>query len=300
MSPSLRPISISDGAGSHFRVEHLVGIDESGNDATGGVCVTVAVRTQRETDIALVRNLVENGLKPFQHKSSTLLRYESLDQPDRKQRVENFIRDLNSTPITWAAVVCEGSFTAAQRAAATTMAAKKAITSAIEQGIYNGVSDPLALLHDGQEDAHSSYFQQLRKQAAMDFDTSFERGICPVHLTFLRGADRTYPQSNAADYIAGYLRESLSSSRTIADLRFDNLYKLDPSWVRTAGQPVPQYKLKEFRPIREDEIKSRVLSWILGKGIPPDPNPTTHDPFRDLVERNIPDSTVQEYLLSVY
>lgn len=176
------------------------------------------------------------------------------------------------------------------------MAVKKAITSALDQGIFGGNTDPAVLLYDGNYDEHGTYGDDLRKQMAADFDPSFQSNICPVHPVFLQDADRTYPQSNAADYIAGYVRDLLVNGYSIDDFEYDNVFQLDPSWVRQAGQPAPIYQLESLRPIKENSVRSRVLCWLLGKGIPLSPNPTTHDPLEELVIQ-IDDEVVREYLL---
>lgn len=297
MPSPLRPVSIHDNTGTQIRARHLIGVDESGNEAsTDGICVSVAVRTQRSGDLDLVRSLIQSDLKPFKHKSSSLVRYEDVSLDERTNRVEDLIDSLEQTSVTWAAVACVEEVTIESQAAATSMAAKKAVTSAIGQNIFSGKSDPAALLHDGTQDQYSDYEKHLRKQISADFDNSFQYEICPVHLTFIQDADRTYPQSNAADYIAGYIRDKLDNGHTIGDLPFENIHRLDPSWIRTAGESVPFYQLAEFDPIQEDRLRSRILSWLIGKGIPQDPEPTTQDPYRDIVTQ-ITDERVREYLL---
>ncbi|WP_232820574.1 hypothetical protein [Halorussus litoreus] len=298
MSSSLRPVLIKDETGNSTRANHVVGVDESGNDAsTGGVCVTVAVRTHRRNDSVLVRALIESGLKPFKFKSSTLVRYGEVNIQERERNVASFINSLQETPITWTAIVCKGSFTQHEQATATSMAAKKAITSAIGQAVNPDKNEPATLLHDGAIDNYREYEKRLREQVAEDFGSSFRHGVCPVHLTFLQNADRTYPQSNAADYIAGYIRSKLESTETIGTIGHNNIKELDPSWVRNSGETSTVYKLAELKPIREMDTRSRALSWLMGKGIPVNPTPTTQDPFRDLVSE-IPDKTVRDYLLT--
>jgi len=177
------------------------------------------------------------------------------------------------------------------------MAAKKAVTSAIGNTVLPNENERATFLHDGKLDSHRTYEKRLREQVAEDFGASFRRGVCPVHLTFLQDADRTYPQSNAADYIAGYLRARLASGESIATLGLENVYELDSSWLRDGEESATVYQLAELQPIRENDLRSRALSWLMGKGIPADPTPTTQDPFRELVSE-IPDQTVREYLLS--
>lgn len=296
---SLRPVSITN-ANHHVRATHIVGVDESGNEVSSdGFCVVAAVRTRRENDTELVRAMVENGLEPFKHKSSTLVRHGPLSQSERQRNVCAFLESLSATPVTWTAVVCMDGYDHSDRAAAVSISTKKAITTAMGRGIFDGKSDPAVLLHDGKRDGYGAYDENLRQQLAMDFDPSFQRSICPVHPVFLQDADRTYPQSNAADYIAGYLRTRLASDVTIDDIERENVYALDSSWVREAGTPTPLYQLEPLRPIRGDEFRSRVLCWLLGRGIPPEPEPTGYDPFRERVEQ-LSDSTVRSYLLDEF
>lgn len=299
MSSPLRPVCVTN-ADHQVRANHLVGVDESGNGVSAdGLCVTVAVRTRRKNDVELVRAMIENGLQPFKYKSSSLVRHGPLDQTERQQRVRGFIEDLSATSVTWAAVVCSGEFDQQDRAAAVSVASKKAITGALDHGIFGGENDPTVLLHDGKRDGYGSYNDHLRKQLAMEFDTSFQHAICPVYLTFLQDADQTYPQSNAADYIAGYLRDELLDSMTISDLPYESVHALDPSWLQQAGTPTPVYTLESLCPVEKEEIRSRVLCWLMGRGIPLEPDPTGSDPFREQVKQ-LSNSTVRDYLLTQF
>lgn len=243
--------------------------------------------------------MVESNLEPFRHRSSTLVRHGPLDQSEREENVRAFIGKLEASPITWAAVICTAEFDQRDRAAAVSVATKKAITSAIDRDIFGGEHDPAVLLHDGKRDGYGAYNEHLQKQLASDFDPSFQRNICPVERVFLQDADRTYPQSNAADYIAGYLRYRLAGDTTIDGLERNNVYVLDPSWVRRAGTPTPLYELESFRPVRGKVLRSRILCWMKGRGISAEPEPTAYDPYRELVEQ-FSDSTVRSYLLDEF
>lgn len=299
MSSPLRPVCVTN-ADHQVRANHLIGVDESGNEvSTDGLCVTVAVRTQRENDVELVRAMIENGLEPFRYKSSSSVRHGPLDRTERQQRVQEFIESLSTTPVTWTAIICTGGFDQEDRAAAVSVATKKAITDALDRGIFGGKNDPAVLLHDGKRDGYSSYSEHLRKQLAIEFDTSFQQGICPVYLSFLQDADQTYPQSNAADYIAGYLRDALVDDMAVGDFEYESVYTLDPSWPQQAGTPVPVYQLESLRPVEEQETRSRILCWLLGRGIPQEPNPTGYDPFPEQVKQ-LADSTVRDYLLNEF
>ncbi|WP_135823432.1 hypothetical protein [Halorussus ruber] len=243
--------------------------------------------------------MVENGLEPFRYKSSTIVRHGPVSPVERRQRVCSFLEDLATTSITWAAIVCTDGLDHSKRAASVSVSVKKAITTAIDHGIFSGENDPAVLLHDGKRDSYSSYDESLRKQLAMDFDPSFQQNICPVYPVFLQDADRTYPQSNAADYIAGYLRSLLVDDVPVEEVQHESVYRLDPSWVRSAGTPTPLYELESLRPIREQKLRTRVLCWLLGRGTPPEPEPTGYDPFVEQVEQ-ISDSNVGRYLLDEF
>lgn len=295
MPTPVNPVRIEDETGDTVRAKHLVGVDESESGHESEPLVVAAVRSRRDDDIQLVRALIENELQPFIQKSATIVRHGNVTEQDRLDRVESFISDIADTPITWAAIVCRES-SKDHNAAAVCMAAKKALTGAQGQYLVSGDQNPAVFLHDGTHDSYSGYDKRLRKQATADFDPSFQRHVSPMHLTFLRGADRTYPQVNAADYIAGFLRAQLQAGCSVRDLGYDNLEELNQSWIRAASEQAPIYRLEKLRPVREEEIRTRVLSWILGKGRPPNPTPTTHDPTRERIEE-IEDTTVRDYLL---
>jgi hypothetical protein len=297
MSADLRPVTLQDpSAETNTNADNVIGVDESG-DSGSGIFATAAVRCTRSDDVALVRCLIDNELQPFKHKSSSIVRYDSLSSEERQSRVEDFLDDLQETGVTWAAILYSGRISPEARAAGCAMGIKKSITNGLRTGdVAHGCGDT-AVLHDGKRDPSSDYFKCLRKQIPGHCDTEFEQSICPVHLSFLEGADRTYPQTNAADYIAGYLRDlaeetDLSTALNAASIgpeQFDN------SWIDPAPSPTPVYRLEELIPVREQELRSRVIAWFTGKGIPPEPSPQNRDPFETFVEQ-IDDNIVRSYL----
>jgi len=290
MTSPLRSITVVDAENTQINIDNLVGVDES---ADSGSFVIVAVRCTREDDIALVRALVESELQPFRHKSSSIVRYGELDRDERVERVESLLSKLGESSITWAAITCSDNPSNRVKAAAATMAAKKSITNGLQSGNVSHGCGNTALLHDGQYDDYSDYFDDLRTLVSGHFDSGFQRSICPVYLTFLQDADRTYPQNNTADYIAGYLRDQIQHGST--DTLPEQVSEFDQSWLDSAPQPEPVYHLPEFDPIREEDLRSRVIAWLTGKRIPQDRSPTTRDPYRTLIEQ-IDDTIVYQYL----
>lgn len=293
MSAPLRDIRLVRD-GEQQRAPNLIGLDES--MVTVGetrYTIIVAVRTARENEISLLRALINNDLQPFKHKSSSLLRYGGVTPEERATRVQGLIEDLQSLQVSWSAILWEGPDEAPGLAACAVTAAKKAITSPLQSGDLAHGCGRTAFLHDGRADAYSNYFEQLKLQMPSAFDTSFQQSICSVLLTFMEGADQTYPATNTADYIAGHLARQLENGRS--DL-LDQVLDFDPSWVDPAPQPEVPYRLSSIRPIREENVHSRVLAWTLGKGIPRDPSPVNRDPYRDHVSR-IGDDAVRSYLL---
>lgn len=288
MSSPLRSVTVVGSQGHSVNADHLIGVDESEGDHF----VVVGVRCTRENDIDLVRALIENGLQPFRHKSDSIVRYGHLDKSDRIERVEDLLDDIEQLPITWAAVIGSDTLSREGRAAACAMAAKKSITDGLATGnIAHGCNDHV-LLHDGKHDPHKDYFEALQEIVPGILDSSFQRIISPVHLAFLQDADRVYPQNTTADFIAGYLREK------VEDLDEDlpgHVHRFDKSWIDRAPKPDPVYRLKDFQPVREEELRSRVIAWMTGKGFPQDPSPRNRDPYYELVAQ-IEDETVYEYL----
>ncbi|WP_256394193.1 hypothetical protein [Natronoarchaeum rubrum] len=293
MSDSIRSVTIADSRGHQTDVQNLIGLDES---TSQGCEIVVAVRCAREQDISLVRALIENDLKPFRYKSSSILRHGDLDRSERISRVKDLISDLQGLSITWAAIICPPESSQHEIAAATSMAVKKSITDGLREGVVTHGCGDTGILHDGAYDPNDPYLEGLGEIMPSHFDTSFQRSICPVYLAFLREADLIYPQNTIADYIAGYLNDRIEDGASVSTLP-DPVRRFDNSWVDRAPQPEQIYHLEEFQPVREEEVRSRVIAWMTGRGYPDDPVPTTQDPYRDLVEEiQDDDEVVYRYL----
>lgn len=293
MSAPLRDINLVRN-GEKQRAPNLIGLDESMVTADETrYTIVVAVRTARENDISLLRALIDNDLHPFKHKSSSLLRHGGVSSDERARRVRGLIQDIQSLQASWSAVIWAGPDKAPELAACAATAAKKSITNPLQSGELAHGCGKTAFLHDGREDSHSDYFEQLKLQMPSAFDTSFQQSICPVLLAFMEDADLTYPATNTADYIAGHLARQLKNDQS--DLP-SQVVDFDSSWVDPAPQAEVPYRLDSIRPIREENVHSRVLAWIWGKGIPRDPSPANRDPYRNQVSQ-IGDDTVRSYLL---
>lgn len=291
MPPGLRSVTLIDSEGDQINADNVIGIDESGG-RSGEPYVTVAVQCSRRTDIDLVSVLIENGLQPFKHKSSTIVQYGSLSVNERADRASDFLEDLQDIPVTWGAVISDPEPSEREQATAAAMAAKKSITNGLSTGDISHGYGETAVLHDGVRDRYSDYSKILRKQLASCCDSSFQRNICPVFLTYLQDADRTYPQSTAADYIAGYIRDEYDN---LINQNNQWIHEFDASWIDPAPQADPVYQLDEFIPVREAGLRSRVMAWLTGRGLPQSPNPTGQDPYQKLLDE-IDNQTVYAYL----
>lgn len=295
MPSGLRSITLDHPGGERINADNVIGIDESmSGKVEEKYYITTAVRCTREADIQLVSTLIENRLQPFKHKSSSIVRHGRLTPEERRDRVSSFIAGLADTSVTWAAIVSEGNPSENEQAAAAAMAVKKSITNGLSTGDVAHGCGETAVVHDGARDKYSEYTTKLCKQLADCCDKSFQKNICPVYLTYLQEADLIYPQSTAADYIAGYIRDRYENG----GISHDWVCEYDDSWGDSAPQPDRVYQLERFQPVREAELRSRVIAWMTGRGIPPDPQPTGRDPYRDLVSE-IENETVYEYLMQL-
>jgi hypothetical protein len=242
--------------------------------------------------VDLVASLVRNDLQPFQHKSSSIVRYGSLAPEERAERAAALLEDLSDS-VTWAAIVSGARPSEVEQATAAAMAAKKSITHGLSNGAVPHGCGETAVVHDGARDKYSEYSTELQKQLSSCCDSSFQRNICPVYLAYLQEADLIYPQTTVADYIAGYIREAYDK---IVD--HDWIYEFDSSWNDPAPQADPVYHLKRVQPVREAELQSRVIAWLTGQGVPRDPEPRGQNPYRSLVDQ-IENDEVYEYLIEL-
>lgn len=291
MPPELRSVTLVGSEGDTINADNVIGVDESG-DRGSGPYVTVAARCSRDVDIDLVAHLIENGLQPFKHKSSSIVRHSSLSPEERADRASNLLADLDGTSITWAAIVSQSNPSEVEQAAAAAMAVKKSITHGLSTGAVSHGCGETAVIHDGARDRYSDYSQKLRKHLYSCCDSSFQRSICSVYLTYLQEADLVYPQTTVADYIAAHIRERYEDGET---LTHDWVCEFDSSWIDPAPQPDPIYHLERYQPVREAELQSRVIAWLTGKGIPQDPQPKGRNPYQSLVDQ-IENERVYKYL----
>jgi len=291
MPSDLRSVTLKDSEGESINADNVVGVDESGDRGLGPY-VTVAARCSREVDVELVASLIENGLQPFKHKSSSIVKYGSLTPEERADRARSLLEDLDGTAITWAAIVSQSNPSEMEQAAAAAMAVKKSITHGLSTGAVAHGCGETAVIHDGAKDEYSNYPQKLRTLLSSCCDSSFQRSICSVYLTYLQEADLVYPQTTVADYIAAYIREQYENDEP---LHHEWICEFDSSWIDPAPQPDPIYRLERFQPVREAELQSRVIAWLTGRGIPQDPQPTGQNPYQDLVGE-IENECVYEYL----
>jgi hypothetical protein len=292
MPTPLRSVSITDAEDDRLTVDTLIGVDESGNesDAGDGLCVVVAVRAARTTEVGLVRALIQAGLQPFKHKSASFGYGARLADSERRDRVQQFLAAIESLPITWTAIVCREEYQTAVRAAAAVMAAKKAVTRDVPHG-YDG--DRAAILHDGKV-LNPNYKNAVRQKVAKEFDTGFQHAFHPVYLAFVNEADLTYPESIAADFIGGYLRSRLLDGSTSDQLN-EPVLEFDDSWTHSLDTAAPLYYLDSFQPIRGERARSRAAAWIRGESIPPDADPTDVDVYERIIQQ-VDDETVYAYL----
>ncbi|MEZ3145151.1 hypothetical protein [Halobaculum sp. MBLA0143] len=295
MSDDTYPVSLENPrSDDSVRARSVVGVDESGN-VGDGVFVTVAVRAARSNGVELVRRLVENGLRPFRHKSSSLVRYSDVDKADRRRRVRALLADLSHSTATWAAVLSASPLDETAAAAMYAVAAKKAITNGLGQ---TRLMTDTVVLRDGQL-VRGEHAQALPRQLRGHCDVSFERNICPVYLAPLEQAERTYPQVTAADYIAGSLREIAEQHGTIEaaveQFDYEQPVRFDSSWDEPARTPSSVYRLEPIAPIREKRLKSRAIAWLAGGAITPTRDPLDRNRYRGLTD-TIDDPVVSNYV----
>lgn len=148
---TLRRVQLAeDGTGARERVDHVVGVDESGNPTeSDGPYVLAAVSCSRDRSERLAELLVDCGLYPWQNKSRSLSAV--LDDPaEQSRRVAEFASRLRGEPVTWSAAFGWQQYSVEQRAAIACTVTSKALTSA------DDLSGRAVLLHDGGENTYGS------------------------------------------------------------------------------------------------------------------------------------------------
>lgn len=266
---------------------HIVGIDESGNQQEGPFVMT-AVQCPRLNGELIAELLIKHGLEPWKSKSSSTP--SEMSPTELSRSVHKFITDLEDTPITWHTVAGWGNYTAGKRAATACITASKALTGG--SGSLPDYKGPAAFIHDGGPRMYGSRQELLRKAFTRQF-AGFGERVTPVYVTQLKQGDRTYPELTAADYISGYLRSRIQD-RGIDGVNHP-VQRIDDSW-NTSDDPLATLYNFRARNRRQSQMKyDRVAAWIEGRR--PAPADTWgNQPFESLVDR-IQSDVVKEYLL---
>jgi hypothetical protein len=293
MESGLRRVELVENAGDDTniqRVDHVVGVDESGNSHDGPF-VMVAVQCPRSCGELLAELLIEEGLQPWKSKSSSTPAGVSGD--GLSERVRSLLEAIQETPITWFATAGWGTFGKPQRAAIACIVASKAMTggSGGEIPEYDG---PATLMHDGGHQLYGDSQLAIRRAATRQFDGFGDR-VTPVYLSFLRDGDKTYPEITAADYIAGYLRSEISD-QGISGVDVP-LKRIDSSWrASDRDPPTTLYELRTRHRRRQQTKEGRAASWIEGRR-PPEDGGWNESPIESLTGR-LQSDVVRNYILN--
>lgn len=284
---------IEDGSGERTRAHHVVGVDESGNPTGSQPFVLVAVQCPRSSGELLAERLVQSDLDPWKSKSQTLS--VSIDEAEQTQRIEAFLDVLDEIPITWSAVAGWDKYDTARRAAAACIVTTKALTASYSDRTpsYEGSA---VLLHDGGEDTYGTEQRLLRKHAASQFGGGFD-SVCPVYTSALPKADLTYPEVNAADYLAGYIRHEMAQG-TAVEVLPDPVTRIDDSWRVADVAPVAHYRLRITGGVQQSTARSRIIAWIEGRRVTTAGSITGQKPYDSIVNRLTSD-TLKQYLLKM-
>lgn len=290
----LRAVQVTDDSGQRKRLDHVVGVDESGNpNADGGPFLISAVQCPRTYGEALAEHLIDAGLNPWQNKSSSLS-VSDRAKATQDERVESFISAISSTPITWCAAVGWDAYNVPKRAAIACTVTSKALTTPHSNRIPDFEGDT-ALIHDGDAKTYGDNQHYLRKQASAEFNPSFQSAICSVHVSSLPKADLTYPEVTAADYIAGYIRKKLANGETTVEQLSDQVLWVSSDWACEDVQPAPLYWLRTSGAKQSTPEQSRVIAWIEGRR-PPKDGVSSRRQFERVIENRLESEKLKEYL----
>lgn len=281
---------VEDGSGERKRADHVIGVDEPGNPTGSDPFVLAAVQCPRSHGEHLAEQLIRCGLDPWKNKSRTLSA--DIDTTEHTRRVETFVEALKEIPVTWSAVAGWGSYDIKQRAATACIVTTKALTA--DTAVRPSYKGPAVLLHDGAEDTYGSKQRLLRQHAATQFGGGFDSRVCPVYTSALPKADLTYPEVNAADYLAGYIRHKLSEGNPV-ELLPNPVTRIDDSWRVADGVPVAHYRLRTTGGTQESTARSRVIAWIEGRRIANPDTLTGQKPYGKLIDR-LSSERVKQYL----
>lgn len=248
---------IDESSGSTTRAEHVLGIDESGTVTDHGLFALAAVRCPREKGERLATLLLEHDLAPWRAKSQTLV--ENTSPAERRRRVRNLMSALTAESIPWRVAVGFDKLSIHQKAAAVCVLGKKTITS------VPAFQGDAVLLPDGAPSMYGQNQAHLRKQAAQVFDGSFQSAFGGVYVTGLPNADLTYPEVTAADYIAGYVRETIGERTKSVDSLPDEVIRFDTDWREPSGTPTPFYRISGLTGDYGAQAQTRAAAWIKGR-----------------------------------
>jgi len=278
---------VEESSGDTTRAEHVVGIDESGQVTGEGQFALVAVRCPRSCGERLAELLIECDLSPWKGKWQTLGR--NVSASERRNRVEQLLGLLEAAPISWQAAVGYTQYSIHHKAAAVCVLTKQTITGSPE---FRG--DAL-MIPDGAPSMYGDSQQHLRTQAAQMFDGSFQSTFGGVYVTGLAGADLTYPEATAADYLAGYLREAIVEGGSPDSLP-DQVVRFDANWREPLISPLPFYRIRGASGEYGSPELTRVVAWITGR----QPDDEAYDASSQWTNRvqMLDSEAVQQYLLT--
>lgn len=125
----LRSVQVTSESGRRKRLDHVIGVDESGNpDGGNEPFVISAVQCPRNYGEELAESLVDAGLNPWRSKSSSLSVSDKA-KATQDERVRSFIDAISSTPITWCAAVGWEAYSVPRRATIACTVTSKALTT---------------------------------------------------------------------------------------------------------------------------------------------------------------------------
>ncbi len=293
----LRPVQVASKSGEKKRLNHVIGVDESGNpDGTGGPFVICAVQCPRRHGEKLANYLIDAGLNPWRNKSHSLSTSD-IAKATQDRRVESLISSIASTPVTWSSAVGWEAYSVPKRAAITCTVASKSLTTphSEEKSDFDGDA---VLIHDGGPETYGENQQYLRKQASAEFNSSFQSAICAVYASSLPKADLTYPEVIAADYIAGYVRKKLTTGEASVKQLPKQVEWVSSGWTFEDVQPTPSYRLRTSGAKQAAVEQSRVIAWVEGRR-PPKDGVSSGRKFENVIENRIHSETLTKYLATL-
>lgn len=283
----MRDVQVIDASAETTRAHHVIGVDESGNVTGPGPFALAAVRSPRESGERLAELLIQHGLSPWMAKSQSLR--SKLSRQEHNKRVESLLQDLTEHSIEWYAAFGHQNATIHQKAAGVSALAKKTITG---DQAYTGDS---VLLPDGSPSMYGEQQLHLRHQAAQFFDGPFDSAFGSVYPSGLPKADLTYPEVAAADYIAGYVRDTLAAQEQSVSDFSEHVVWFDSNWREPSNvTPTQFYALRPATGQYGTVEGTRVVAWIKGRH----PDGEDHDvssQVQNAVEM-LESETVQQYL----